>query len=331
MSYPHNAGQHDPYPPNLPTPPPPWFGPFPLCPHPSAQPQPTPAAPGPRPTCGEARGDVAEGGRLHPEILLRRGGGGRGGRGGGGGRRGGGSRRRCRQRRAPPPLRRRGAQQRVEIQSPFQSGSARHGGGQPRPGSGGAGKDGGKRASDVPGGCGARESGAAAGQVGEARGSRRRLGTAPEKPGRPRRALGLSAPRFLRGDRLPSEVDPARGATQTRSPTRRCGQKLACGGDARKPGGGCGRRALGNALDPLPLHRATLPPAAGPNMASITTPPIQILRLQGACARGAGPTRLHSGICGVSLRAGVRLKGGYPAVIGTTTPVIHGARSRVPG
>jgi hypothetical protein len=119
---------------------------FPLCPHPSSRPQPTPAAPGPRPTCGEPGRDVAEGGRLHPEILLRRGGRGRGGGGGGGGGRGGGSRSRRRQRRAPPPLRRCGAQQRVEIQSPFQSGSARHGGGRPRLGSGGAGKDGGKRA-----------------------------------------------------------------------------------------------------------------------------------------------------------------------------------------
>lgn len=96
--------------------------------------------------CGETGGDVAEGGRLHPEILLWRSGRGRGSGGGGGGGRGGGSRSRCRQRRAPPPLRRCRAKQWVEIQSPFQSGSARHGGGQPRPGSGGAGKDGGKRA-----------------------------------------------------------------------------------------------------------------------------------------------------------------------------------------
>lgn len=87
---------------------------------------------------------------------------------------------------------------------------------------GGAGEDRGKRASEVPGGCGAGESRAAAGgQVGEARGSRRRRGAAPEKPGRPRRALGRSAPRLPSGDRLPSEVDPARGATQTRSPTGR--------------------------------------------------------------------------------------------------------------
>jgi hypothetical protein len=39
-----------------------------------------------------------------------------------------------------------GAQQQVEIQSPFQSGSARHGGGRLRLSSGRAGKDGGKRA-----------------------------------------------------------------------------------------------------------------------------------------------------------------------------------------
>lgn len=92
--------------------------------------------------------------------------------------------------------------------------------------------------SEVPGRCGARDSGAAAGQAGEARGSRRRLGAAPERPGRPRRALGLSAPRLLRGDRLPSEVDPASGVTETRSPTRRCRQKLVSGGNARKLRGG---------------------------------------------------------------------------------------------
>lgn len=145
---------------------------------------------------------------------------------------------------------------------------------------------------------------------------------------------GWSAPRLLRRDRLPSEVDPARGATETRSPTRRGRRKLASGGDARRLGGGCGRTALGNALDPLLLHGPNSPPAAGPNMASITTPPIQILRLQGACAGGAGrggPTRVHSGICGVSLRAGIRLKDGYSEVTETTTPVIQGARSQVPG
>lgn len=66
---------------------------------------------------------------------------------------------------------------------------------------------------------------------------------------------GWSAPRLLRGDRLPSEVDPAGGATETRSPTRRGRRKLASGGDARRLEGGCGRTALGNALDPLLLHR----------------------------------------------------------------------------
>lgn len=201
----------------------------------------------------------------------------------------------------------------------------------------GPGRTGAGGPSDAPGGCGARDGGAAAGQVGEARGSRRRLGAAPERPGHPRRALarsGWSAPRLLRRDRLPSEVDPARGATETRSPTRRGRRKLASGGDARRLGGGCGRTALGNALDPLLLHGPNSPPAAGPNMASITTPPIQILRLQGACAGGAGrggPTRVHSGICGVSLRAGIRLKDGYSEVTETTTPVIQGARSQVPG
>lgn len=91
--------------------------------------QPTPAAAGPSPTCGEAGGDVAKGGRLHSEILLRRGGGGREGGGGGGGRRRrrGSSRGGRRQWRTSPPLRGRWAQQRVEIQSPFQSGAARHG------------------------------------------------------------------------------------------------------------------------------------------------------------------------------------------------------------
>ena len=96
-------------------------------PHPSP---PTPrAAARPTPTCGETRGDVAEGRWLHSEILLRRGGGGREGSGGGRGcrRRGSGGRGGRRQWRTSPPLRGRRAQQRVEIQSPFQSGSARHG------------------------------------------------------------------------------------------------------------------------------------------------------------------------------------------------------------
>lgn len=84
----------------------------------------------------------------------------------------------------------------------------------------GPGRTGANGPSEVPGGCGARDGGASTGQAGEARGSRRRLGAAPERPGRPRRALGLSAPGLLRGDRLPSEVDPASGVTQTRSPTR---------------------------------------------------------------------------------------------------------------
>lgn len=35
-----------------------------------------------------------------------------------------------------------------------------------------------------------------------------------------------------------------------------------------------------NTSSRFPLHCTTLPPAAGPNMASITTPPIQILRPQ---------------------------------------------------
>lgn len=79
--------------------------------------------------CGETGGDVAEGRWLHSEILLRRGGGGREGSGGGRGgrRRGGGGRGGRRQWRTSPPFRGRRAQQRVEIQSPFQSGSARHG------------------------------------------------------------------------------------------------------------------------------------------------------------------------------------------------------------
>lgn len=79
--------------------------------------------------CGEAGGDVAERGRLHAEILLGRGGGGREGGGGGGGRGGGGGGGRGgrRQWRTSPALRGRRAEQRVEIQSPFQRGSARHG------------------------------------------------------------------------------------------------------------------------------------------------------------------------------------------------------------
>lgn len=79
--------------------------------------------------CGEAGRDVAEGGRLHSEVLLRRGGGGREAGGGGRGRRrrGGCGRGGRRQWRTSPPLRGRRAQQRVEIQSPFQSGPARHG------------------------------------------------------------------------------------------------------------------------------------------------------------------------------------------------------------
>lgn len=82
--------------------------------------------------CGEAGGDVAEGGWLHSEILLRRGGRSREGGGSGRGRRQrrGSGRGGCRQWRTSPPLRGRRAQQRVEIQSPFQSGSARHGRGQ---------------------------------------------------------------------------------------------------------------------------------------------------------------------------------------------------------
>lgn len=81
--------------------------------------------------CGEARGDVAERGGLHAEVLLRRGGrGGEGGGGGGGvggGGRGGGGRGGRRQGGASPALGGRRAEQRVEIQSPFQRGSARHG------------------------------------------------------------------------------------------------------------------------------------------------------------------------------------------------------------
>lgn len=89
--------------------------------------------------CGEAGGDVAEGRRLHSEILLRRGGGGRKGGGCGRGRRrrGGGSRGGRRQWRTSPPLWGRWAQQRVEIQSPFQSSSARHGRAAGEPGLGG--------------------------------------------------------------------------------------------------------------------------------------------------------------------------------------------------
>jgi hypothetical protein len=49
---------------------------------------------------------------------------------------------------------------------------------------------------------------------------------------------------------------------------------------------------------PSLLHGTTLPPAAGPNMASITTPPIQILRPQGACAPGAGPPECILGFVG---------------------------------
>lgn len=105
--------------------------------------------------------------------------------------------------------------------------------------------------SEVPGGCGAWESGAAVGQTGEARGSRRWHGAAPERPGRPRRAHGRCAPRFLRGDRLSSEVDSARGETETLSPTRRCGLKLVSGGNTRELWGSCGRGELSNALDPL--------------------------------------------------------------------------------
>lgn len=81
--------------------------------------------------CGEARGHVAERGGLHAEVLLRRGGGGGEGGGGGGGvgggGRGGGGRGGRRQGGASPALGGRRAEQRVEIQSPFQRGSARHG------------------------------------------------------------------------------------------------------------------------------------------------------------------------------------------------------------
>lgn len=101
----------------------------------------------------------------------------------------------------------------------------------------GPGRTGANGPSEVPGRCGARDRGAATGQAGEARGSRRPLGAAPERPGRPRRALGLSALRLLRGDRLPSEVDPVSGTTETRPPTRRCRQKLVSGGNLRERSG----------------------------------------------------------------------------------------------
>lgn len=69
--------------------------------------------------CGEAGGHLPEGRGLHAQVFLRRGGG--EGRGGGGrGGRGG-------QWRTSPPLRGGRAQQRVEIQSPFQCGAASHG------------------------------------------------------------------------------------------------------------------------------------------------------------------------------------------------------------
>lgn len=131
----------------------------------------------------------------------------------------------------------------------------------------GPGRTGASGPSDAPGGCGARDGRAAAGQVGEARGSRRRLGAAPERPGRPRRALpgGRSAPRLLRRDRLPLRKWTRPGARPRRGlPTRRGGPKHAGGGDARRLGGGCGRGALGKALDPLPSPRTQLchPPPA---------------------------------------------------------------------
>lgn len=59
----------------------------------------------------------------------------------------------------------------------------------------GPGRTGAGGPSDAPGGCGARDGGAAAGQVGEARGSRRWLGAAPERPGHPRRAPARSLAR----------------------------------------------------------------------------------------------------------------------------------------
>lgn len=203
--------------------PPPWFRPFPLCPHPNAQPQPTPATPGGRGPpvvrreetspkvegsirryfCGEAAAAeaaaaavaaageaAAEAGADKGAHRLRFGDAGLSS----------GSKSRVLFRVAPHAMA-------ADSRGPARAGPGRTGANGP---------------SEVPGGCGARDSGAATGQAGEARGSRRRLGAAPERPGRPRRALGLSAPRLLRGDRLPSEVDPARGATETRSPTRRC-------------------------------------------------------------------------------------------------------------
>lgn len=256
---PHNAGQHGPYPPNLPTPPPPWFRPFFFVSAPQApgrSPPRRPRSQGPpvvrreetspngegsirRYFCGEAAAAeaaaaaVAAAGEAVADAGADKG---------------------AHRLRFGDAGLSRGSKSRVLFRvAPHAMAAGSRGPARAGPGRTGAGGP-----SDAPGGCGARDCGAAAGQVGEARGSRRRLGAAPERPGHPRRALarsGWSAPRLLRGDRLPSEVDPAGGATETRSPTRRGRRKLASGGDARLLGGGCGRTALGNALDPLLLHR----------------------------------------------------------------------------
>lgn len=75
-------------------------------------------------TCGEPGRHLSEGRGLHAQVFLRGGGsGGEGGRGGWG---------RGWQWRTSPSLRGRRAQQRVEIQSPFQSGAASHGAQRPR-------------------------------------------------------------------------------------------------------------------------------------------------------------------------------------------------------
>lgn len=219
-------------------------------------PRPHPSPPTPRgaarqtPTCGETGGDVAEGRWLHSEILLRRGGSGREGSGGGRGsrRRGGGGRGGRRQWRTSPPLRGRRAQQRVEIQSPFQSGSARHGRGaglgwgQGREDEG-SGEErgpeesltGGLKSVKAGGGAPARETellpppprqGQWPGRPGrEQEGRWRRLtlvasgglfrllrrGSPGRRSGRPRRPFGLcAAPEaLLRGDRLLQKSIPA--------------------------------------------------------------------------------------------------------------------------
>lgn len=101
--------------------------------------------------------------------------------------------------------------------------------------------------------------------------------------------------RLLRGDRLPSEVDPTRSATETRCPTRRGRRKLASGGDARRLGGGFGRTALGNELDPL-LHSTNSATRRRPqygvnNNAADSNPAVPgRLRTRGGPGRaGAGP------------------------------------------